>query len=201
NISAIKGWGRFVNTDVMQYIMRNLIIIFIGLFSIQASAQDVRIFENTWYLHDLVMNGESNVPPINNEIPYVAADFLNNGELHTGMCEEEGFGTLEYFGTSEFEVTELNFLAGGCQQNNPFNQIYSGKYISFWSSLINAENVSYEIIDNGQNSTLTITGLNGDYAIYGNEIPLSVNNASKPQFSIHPTIVKTSFNIKYSSFS
>ena len=175
--------------------MRNLIIIFIGLFSNQALTQDIRIFDNSWYLHDLVINGANNVPPINNEIPYVAAEFFNNGELNTGMCQEIGIGTLQYSGSSQFQVINLNFLAGGCQQNMPFNQSYSSLYINFWS----ANNFSYEIIDNGLNSTLTITDSNGDYAIYENKILLSVNNTSKLKFSIYPTIVKTSFNINYDS--
>jgi len=181
--------------------MKYLIIIFIGVFSLQTSAQDARIFENTWYLHDLVINEESNVPPINNEIPYVAADFLNNGELYTGMCEEGGLGILEYLSTSAFIVTEINFFAGGCQENYPSNQQYSSKYTNFWGSLAGTGNISYEIIDEGENSTLTITDTNGDYAIYENEMLLSVDDTTKPKFSIYPTLVKTSFNIKYDPFS
>lgn len=175
-------------------------MIFMTLLSIQAFSQDVRIFENTWYLHNLVINGESNIPPINNEIPFVPADFIQDGDILTGMCQEFGFGELEYFGSTEFRVLELNFLAGGCQQNFPVNQNYSSLYISFWGSM-GLENTSYEIIIDGPNRTLIVNSQNDDYAIFKNEVPLAINDFSQSKFSIFPTVVKTSFTIQNKSFN
>ncbi|MCF6308379.1 MAG: hypothetical protein L3J09_10525 [Flavobacteriaceae bacterium] len=101
--------------------MKKLLSILLLVISVLSYSQDIRLFEHTWYLHDLVINGESNVPPINDEIPYVPADFFENGEIYTGMCEEGGAGQLEYFGTSEFDVLEMVFLLGGCRANSYFH--------------------------------------------------------------------------------
>jgi hypothetical protein len=181
----------------MQYIMRNILIISLSLFSLQAFSQDTRLFEQTWYLHDLVIDGESNIPPINNEIPFIPAEFFETGELFTGMCEEGGYGELEYFGTTEFEILNIAFLAGGCYTNWPINQQYSGLYQGFWG-LLQDGIVTYQIIDDGQLRTLIVTGVNNDYAVYRNEkLVLSLEDISKSEFLIYPTIVRTNFKINY----
>ena len=55
------------------------------------------------------------------------------------MCEETGTGELEYIGTTEFDVLTINFLTGGCEENQPHNQQYSSLYQSFWSNFLNWE--------------------------------------------------------------
>ena len=83
--------------------MRNLFAIFVSLLTyFTCSAQDPQLFENTWYLHDLIIGGQSNVPPINNEIPFVPADFIEPDLFETGMCGSLGSGTILYSGTNEF---------------------------------------------------------------------------------------------------
>src|SRR5690606_6156686 len=133
-------------------------------------------------------------PPVNNEIPYVSADFFADGVIYTGMCDEGGAGQLDYIGTTEFELLDIAFLTGGCHQNYPYNQQYSGLYQSFWGSLIE-EAIPYEIIENGTYRTLTITHPNDNYALFANEIPLSINDHSIPQFLIAPTLVESAFTI------
>jgi hypothetical protein len=177
--------------------MRNILIISLSLFSLQAFSQDTRLFEQTWYLHDLVIDGESNIPPINNEIPFIPAEFFETGELFTGMCEETGYGELEYFETTEFEILNIAFLAGDCYTNWPINQQYSGLYQGFWE-LLQDGIVTYQIIDDGQLRTLIVTGVNNDYAVYRNEkLVLSLEDISKSEFLIYPTIVRTNFKINY----
>jgi len=182
----------------MQHIMKKLILILL-VFSLKGFSQDPRLFDNTWYLHDLVINGTSNVPPINNEIPFVPAEFFVDGVIYTGMCEEGGAGELEYIGTTEFDILYLHFFTGGCHQNHPYNQNYSGLYIGFWGSLGDNNPTPYEIIEAGQIRTLTITASNGDYAMYKNEVPLSITEFSNSEILIYPTLVKTSFYISSGS--
>lgn len=158
-------------------------------------AQNPDLFENTWYLHNLVIDGDSYIPPVNDEIPFVPADFYENGIINTGMCEESGTGELEYIGTTEFDVLNMAFLTGGCYQNHPHNQEYSGLYQQFWSNLL----YSYEITKDGQNRTLIITSPNGDYAIFGNEAPLSIDDFTDSKFLIYPNPVKETVNINNSS--
>ncbi|MEX0995558.1 MAG: T9SS type A sorting domain-containing protein [Flavobacteriaceae bacterium] len=171
------------------------LIIFLLLLGFNGFSQDDRLFENIWYLHDLVIDGESNIPPVNNEIPFVPADFNENGDLYTGICDEEGIVNLEYIGTTAFEVLDAAFFTGGCHQNYPFNQKYSGLYQGFWGSLWGIGAIPYEIVENGTYRILTVTNPNGDYALFANEIPLSINDFSGAEFLIYPTLVQNSFTI------
>jgi Secretion system C-terminal sorting domain len=183
---------------VVHNIMRINQLILTFLVCSPLVAQDSRLFENTWYLHDLVIDGSSNIPPINNEIPFVPADFFPNGEVQTGMCAETGVGQLAYFGTNEFDVISIAFLTGGCNQNEPFNQQYSSLYIGFWSYLEGNGIINYEIIEGSQNRTLIITGPNGDHGIYRNEL-LSTSDFEKGlDFVILPNPVKDILEVQCS---
>lgn len=181
-----------------------LLIIFLLLpcfvwFGGSLHAQDLRLFENIWYLHDLVIDGASNIPPINNEIPFVPAEFFENGTLNTEICDYGGSGLLDYIGTTQFFVLEMNFLQGGCHTNHPTNEDYSGLYQNFWAQLSD-DFVPYEIIEDGQNRTLIITGSNGDQAIYENEAPLSTSTFHQDSFTLYPNpvaetlIINNTFN-------
>lgn len=148
-------------------------------------AQDPQLFENLWYLHDINIDGESNIPPINNEIPFVAAEFFEDGTVYTEICDYGGTGMLEYIGIDEFSILEMNFLQGGCHTNYPTNEDYAGLYLNFWYSVGN-ENASYQITGNGEIRTLIITSVNSDFAIFKNEILLSIDSFSKSKFLIYP---------------
>jgi hypothetical protein len=104
------------------------------------------------------------------------------------MCQEQGTGELEYIDESKFNILSIGFLAGGCSQNVPFNQMYSGLYQVFWG-FPSEDIVNYEIIDDGQNLSLIITGSNNDQAIYGSGL-LSVNDFNLGGFSIAPNPVE-----------
>ncbi len=92
--------------------MKKILTLFTIIISTTSFAQDSRLFENIWYLHDLVINGTSNIPPINNEIPFVPAEFIEPDEFRTGMCEAGGLGQILYNGTAEFTFEFLAFLTG-----------------------------------------------------------------------------------------
>jgi predicted nuclease of predicted toxin-antitoxin system len=70
-------------------------------------------------------------------------------------------------------------------------------YQGFWG-LLQDGIVTYQIIDDGQLRTLIVTGVNNDYAVYRNEkLVLSLEDISKSEFLIYPTIVRTNFKINY----
>lgn len=180
--------------------MKKLILI-LFLAGLKGLAQDDRLFEHTWYLHDLVIDGASNPPPINDEISFVPADFYKNGDLYTGMCEEGGYGILEYIGTDALVVLDIAFLTGGCHQNIPYNGNYSSMYQHFWSLMLGDTPTHYEIIEEeeDENRRLIVTRPNGDYTVFENEAPLSIAEQTSPGFVIYPTFIKTTFNILYST--
>lgn len=164
--------------------MKTIFIFFILTISLNCFAQDSRLFDNQWYLHNLIIDGESNIPPVNDEIPFVPLDFLETGEIYTGICESPGNGTVSYVGTSEFTVQDFAVLAGGCydsEENEDFNNLYINIY---WIENIEGTFL-YTIVENGANKTLTITNSSGDEAIYGNML-LTTEDHFTPSFTIYP---------------
>jgi len=159
-------------------------------------AQDPQLFQNTWYLHELVIDGISNIPPINDEIPFIPAQFYENGILDTGMCKNTGSGDLEYIGADGFLVLEMVFLQGEWNENIPFNQDFSNLYQNFWSPLVGSGTIIYDITEEGNTLSLTITSPNGDYAIYENEAPLSIDSFSNFEFIFYPNPVIEILNVK-----
>jgi len=170
----------------------SIVVLLPSFGSVGLYAQNPDLFDYTWYLHNLVIDNISNIPPINNEIPFVPAEFFETGTLFTGMCENGGSGELQYIGTNEFLVLEMNFLQGECFHNLPFNQDYSNLYQNFWSPLAGSGTVFYEIIEEGDVLTLTIISPNDDFAVYKNEAPLSINDFSNSKFLIYPNPVNNS---------
>ena len=164
-------------------------------------AQDPQLFENLWYLHDLIVDGQSHIPPINSEIPFVASEFFEDGTLYTEICDYGGAGMLEYIGVNGFSILEMNFLQGGCHTNYPINEDYAGLYLNFWYSIDN-EIASYQITINGEIRTLIITSPNNDFSVFKNEILLSLDSFSKSKFIIYPNpaeeilFVNNNFNQK-----
>lgn len=61
------------------------------------------------------------------------------------------------------------FLAGGCSENVPFNQIHSSLYQLFWSNIVTVL-VKYKIINARQNRSLIITSSNNNKANYENRL-------------------------------
>ena len=169
-------------------------ILFMIICSINF-AQDSRLFENTWYLHDLIIDGSHTIPPINNEIPYIAAHFDEPDLFQTGVCEEQCSGTLIYNGTTEFSIQKLICLTGGCYENFPINDDFLVLYNHlFWGSTIDNDYL-YSISEEGNFRSLIITNFNGDEAIYGNEL-LSINDKYDVSISITPNPVDNLINIQ-----
>lgn len=148
-------------------------------------AQNSQLFESTWYLHNLIINGENNIPPTNSEIPFVPADFLKNNEFYTGMCESGGGGQINYNGLEEFSFQSLAFLTGSCYQNEPFNEDFNLLYVyTYWLDS-SSNSYTYSIVEDGSNRTLTIINSNGDEAIYGNDL-LSIDEFKENIISVFP---------------
>ena len=52
--------------------------------------QDPLLFEQDWYLHDLVIDGESTPPPSNDEVEYIPLNFYSDqfsDRFDTIVCE------------------------------------------------------------------------------------------------------------------
>ena len=164
---------------------------FLLTFSI-CSAQDSRLFENTWYLHNVIIDGQSSAPPSNSELPFIPLEFFENGsdDFTTSVCNSFS-GTLIYNGNQIFSIQDYALTLIFCDLQE--NTIFEGIYLSiFFDPNIQepySEPFFYTIVVNGNERTLTIENLNGDQAIYGNNI-LSNEDIEISEFSIYPNPVK-----------
>lgn len=153
------------------------------------SAQDPQLFENDWYLQNVIIDGQDNFPPSNDDVPFITITFIqNNFFISTYVCDALE-GTVVYT-NSEFLFDSWSMTLGGCfgpfaQENTLFQGIYLDTY--FVGNI--DDPFSYNIIDESNSKTLVITSSSGDEAIYSNQL-LSKNNFKISKFSIHPNPAK-----------
>lgn len=182
------------NTKIMKYIY----FISLALIGYASSAQDPRLFENTWYLQKVIINGQDNFPPSNNEVPYVPLMiYESNALLETAVCNM-GSGTVEFslIDSSFWFTNGMSVTLSDCtnSQNSTFEGIYFNDFFNAGNLTVN-DLFFYDIIDNGNGDyTLTLTSPSGDQAIYGNKI-LSNTDFKDLQFAIYPNPASTHLNI------
>ncbi|MBK5212228.1 MAG: T9SS type A sorting domain-containing protein [Flavobacteriaceae bacterium] len=170
-----------------------LLYLLLAILTFQTGfAQDPQLFENTWYLHNLVISGQNHIPPNNSEVPFVPLYFFENAndDFLTYVCNNFA-GKLAYQSNESFTIQEYSLML--LFYNLEENTTFEGKYLSFFFDATTQETYTepfqYNIIVNGSEKTLTIENVNGDQAIYGNQI-LSNENVETSHFFIHPNPVK-----------
>jgi hypothetical protein len=163
------------------------VILFIAILVFhKSSAQNPQLLENTWYLRNVIINGQDNFPPSNVELDYIPAIFTQDG-FFTSVCNEL-LGFIEYENdTFNFpQSLETTLIDCEYQINEDFEVIYFNFYDSAPGNLFN-----YTITtDSNDNKTLVVISNIGDQAIYGDHI-LSSQDFHKTQFFIHPNPVKS----------
>src|SRR5690606_17731841 len=162
-------------------------VLYILMYSISTISygQDPQLLENTWYLRNVIINGQDNFPPSNVELDYIPAIFTQDG-FFTSVCNEL-LGFIEYENdTFNFpQSLETTLIDCEYQINEDFEVIYFNFYDSAPGNLFN-----YTITtDSNDNKTLVVISNIGDQAIYGDHI-LSSQDFHKTQFFIHPNPVK-----------
>jgi len=165
---------------------KNILLLFLGM-SLSCLAQDSQLFQNTWYLHNLIINTQNNVPPVSNEISSVSLIFNTSDYLTSWVCESLG-GDVDYDDVNkDFMFTSYaETLGGGCYLTN--DRQFEQLYLHFYSNNLNNP-FEYSILSNGDGSkTLTVTNFSGDKAVYGSVV-LSINEFSINSFSVHPNPV------------
>lgn len=162
------------------------IFLILSIFAVcTTTAQDPRIID-TWYLQNLIMDGQDNYPPVNGEVPYIRAIFSET-EFFTDVCDAIS-GTIVYHPSNpEFNIDGgMTLLGCSLQVNNDYQEIYLVEF--YFNNLTDV--FTYEIVEGSNDSkTLTVTNIVGDQAIYGNEL-LSNDHFKKSKFSIHPNPAK-----------
>ena len=172
-----------------------IIFLFTSLVYVSSNAQDPQLFENTWYLSNVIIDGENNYPPNNNEAPVDVEFEIDISSLSTQFCTFIIGGNIDYsLVEDKFTVSDWTVGAVTCSLNE--NQIYESLYIyGFFTPQLQNKIFLYEIdLTAGGQKVLTLTNEDGDMAIYGDE-PLTVENFSSSYFSLYPNPVKESLKI------
>lgn len=165
----------------MQQMKKTLVILLIG-FSLQVSAQDPQLFENTWYLQNLIINGDDNFPPSNSEVPFVTVSF-DVPMFETYVCDVLN-ADINYNGGGEFELHNAGMTFADCdiQENTEFDILYLDDF--YVANIFDPFTYTISNESNGS-KTLTIISDNGDQAIYNSEL-LSLNDDSNSIISVYP---------------
>ncbi|CAM3356308.1 T9SS type A sorting domain-containing protein [Aequorivita lipolytica] len=191
--------------------MKTILYILLLNMSALSFAQDPSLFENTWYLHSVIINGQSYIPPSNSEVPFIPLDFFENSsdDFVTNVCNS--FSGLLIYGNQSFTIQDYALTLAFCdlQENTTFEGIYLSFFFDPTTQDPYSEPFLYSIVINGNEKTLILENINGDKAIYGDQI-LSSENFQNLYFAIHPnptknelflTSTNTSGNLKIKIFN
>ena len=159
-------------------------VLAILTFGYKGQCQDPDLTNIMWYLQEVIIDGQSHTTPVNSEVNGVFAIFGPVG-FATSMCNDLG-GPIQYTGQSFSFPSPLEFTFLDCnlQVNVDFERLYFDFYLDNQTEVFD-----YNIVNgSGDAKTLTVTAINGDVAIYGNELLSTVDN-KKVFFSIYPNPV------------
>jgi len=171
--------------------MRNLFATCVFLLtSFSSFAQDPQLFDNTWYLDDLIIDGNSNPPTIYFDPGDIRLFFFENPpdglNFRTTVClEVETEVSFDNPNSSFF--FELPFAGGGIECDI-LPGMYEALYFDFFIDEIDFPFV-YNVSSSNGILLLTITSESGDQAIYGDQI-LSIRDKETSLISIFPNPVK-----------
>ncbi|KJJ39689.1 hypothetical protein MB09_00450 [Aequorivita vladivostokensis] len=159
------------------------------MFSISVSsfAQDQRLFDNTWYLQKINIDGIDYLAPQNNEIDSIELNIYQDF-FETIVCV--GFSGHQLT-ISNTEINVFKFIivpSDPCTlpENNIFENRYYNGFFEWQSS-----NRTFEYTIESQSNALSLILTNdlGNQAFYGNQA-LSNPNFLASQFSIYPNPAK-----------
>lgn len=167
--------------------MKKFYIFVIALYSTFSFSQSPELFDETWYLNKLVLNGIDSFPPVNATLPYVALEFTQENSILTSVCNT-GFGDVSFPGEGIFSLDFFAVTLSFCMDdtNNLFDALYMGNYYQGNST----NPFTYSIIagENGLNQ-LTIINSQNDEAIYFNQ-NLVTPFFEKKDWSFYPNPTK-----------
>src|SRR5690606_27804461 len=106
--------------------MKKLSVILMILGGTISSAQDSRLFENTWYLRELFLEDLHFIPPTNNEIEFVSLHFYEPNSIETAACYSMT-ASVDFIGTDQFSLYYGGMTLQGCE--NPENIDFADAYM------------------------------------------------------------------------
>ena len=175
--------------------MKYFLIIASLIFMQKLLAQDPQLFENTWYLQNLIINGHDNFPPSNEEVEFVDLFFDENPgfNMATNVCNSAGGEIVFDNENSNFLIPEgLSVTLIGC--GNQVNEDFELLYFNFYMQTTNSP-YNYLLEQNGNDLQLSVTNSNSDTAIYSNVL-LSVKDNQQLAVKIYPNPTTGHFKVQ-----
>lgn len=164
---------------------RLLILIFLILVGSRVIAQDSELFDNDWYLSQLIIDGETIIPPYLVVEPRIGRIFFSVDDVTYDFCDFRICDVIYESDENNFELGEWVAAGDDCDQpeNFLFNPIYGS---IFYDQAIPKNPFSYDFTINSDGVlVLTITNGEGNQAIYGNKF-LSISDNSPLEIKIFP---------------
>ena len=177
-----------------------LLLLFICLFSFKNYAQDPQLFENDWYLQKIVEDGVDYYPPIIGFIGRLNFTPETFGIWHVN-CDEGFYTLIDYTSQTTFNINDTSvIIIGTC--GDPDVNIFMGKHYTIYLLENNyAKNpFTYEFTSYNDHILLTVVNVDGDYAIYGDEL-LFVQDNLRPIIAIYPNPVQDILTIDNNSYT
>lgn len=171
--------------------MKNLYIILILLFIVRVQAQDTDLILNTWYLQNVIIEGNDNFPPSNSEVSTITANFYMT-EFFSAVCDALS-GTITYNDDNNTFILNAGVTFIGCsiQDSTDFQLLYLENF--YFNNMDNPFSYSIEETSN-VNKTLTVTNILGNQAIYTSEV-LTVQEFTNSSIKIYPNPVNSILSV------
>lgn len=189
--------------------MRVVLCLFGVFFSFQTYAQHEELFNRTWYLDKLVMDGDTIYNPTRGDLEYDLASTIyfnseNDGTIDLGGCPGE-----YHFIDMEFDKTDNFFTTSGIggfpfQFCSDFEHLFEGLnaftdlyfYDFFYGYGVDGEvSIYYTVYNDDSIQTLILTNPDGYKAHYSN-VHLFTPDFKSLSFSISPNPVQDQLFIR-----
>ena len=188
-----------VKQSIISIHKKFILLLIVIVTSINTYAQDPQLFENDWYLQKVVIDAEDFFPPINDDIDVVTLNIVMEEEYNlfdTIACSSIT-GEFITFTNENIFVGIFNMLlgdVGDCdlEDTYTFQDIYFNLFYN-WQEMDNLFDYEIETISVNY-KVLTITNVNGDLAVYGNQ-QLSNQDFINVSVSLYPNPVKNTLQI------
>ena len=177
-------------------------IFLIVLCSTYSYAQDPELFENTWYLQKVAIEEEEY--PIVDYTSHIATTefFENDNYIYVYLCDFlnfsaiYSFGSNDEFGLSQLEESPFPTECDGSDEDLLLFRDYYFSIFYFWDEdeIVIKNPFTYTLEADGENYTLTIENIDGDYAVY-NDQKLSTHEFENNRFSFYPNPVSETLYI------
>ena len=182
--------------------MKTVILCLLINSVIYAQTTKELMLNNDWYLVEMNVNGETILPPTNEEMGIITMGIEPENEsmywFHTEVCSSYMSGFITWNADNQFSFWDF---AGGFECLNTENQYFEFLYASFYG--VGGENGAPMncSIEENQNGVLTLTIQNqfGNQTIYSNDILLIQNN-NNLKLKLYPNPVKDKLTIENPDF-